>query len=334
MNKVREWHGVTPEILHQQIIPSYRPAILKDAFSTWKIVAHSYLSPENFVNYLLNYDKGEQVGLFISNRAERGQILYKQDFQQFNFQKETLPFKEAMLRIFKACETGATYSAYMGSTLIEKCLPGLMQENINELLDAKISPRLWIGNQSVVQPHFDVSDNIAVVVAGRRRFTLFAPDQVSNLYVGPLDVTPAGQPMSIVPLLNPDLNKYPLYKAALDNALVAELEPGDAIFIPSLWWHGVQSLEKFNGLVNYWWNNSSIGVDSAYESMIHSILTISTLPEKERLAWRSFFDHYAFQIHGHPLEHLPESARGVLGEMTPEIYKAIKAYLYLRMGIK
>src|SRR3546814_14192490 len=68
-------------------------------------------------------------------------------------------------------------------------------------------PRVWIGNATHVSTHYDVSSNLACVVAGRRRFTLFPPDQIANLYVGPLDVTMAGQPASMVDLAAPDLTQ-------------------------------------------------------------------------------------------------------------------------------
>ena len=57
-----------------------------------------------------------------------------------------------------------------------------------------------------------------------RRFTFFPPEQLENLYVGPIDFSPAGQPISLVDILNPDYAKFPKYKNAEDAALFADLE--------------------------------------------------------------------------------------------------------------
>ena len=110
-----------------------------------------------------------------------------------------------------------------------------------------------MGNRAVVGPHNDHPDNIACVIAGRRRFRLFPPEQFANLYIGPLELNPAGRPVSFVSVNAPDLARYPRYARALEASREAELEPGDAIYIPSMWWHSVESLEPFNLLVNYWW---------------------------------------------------------------------------------
>ena len=79
-------------------------------------------------------------------------------------------------------------------------LPGFAAENrappIEQLRDPAVAPRLWLGNEVVTPAHFDESHNLACVVSGRRRFTLFPPEQVANLYVGPLDLSPAGQAIS------------------------------------------------------------------------------------------------------------------------------------------
>ena len=62
---------------------------------------------------------------------------------------------------------------------------------------------LWMGSKTNVAAHFDSSDNIACVIHGKRRFTLFPPDQIKNLYIGPLDRTPAGQSISLVDFEKP-----------------------------------------------------------------------------------------------------------------------------------
>ena len=107
----------------------------------------------------------------------------------------------------------------------------------------------------VVAPHYDINDNLACVAAGSRKFTLFPPDQINNLYLGPTLNTPAGVPISLVDIRDPDLKRFPKYTQALDAGFEATLNAGDAIFIPALWWHGVESLETLNILVNYWWGD-------------------------------------------------------------------------------
>jgi hypothetical protein len=42
----------------------------------------------------------------------------------------------------------------------------------------------------------------------------------------------------------------------LEVAQEVELVPGDALFIPRDWYHHVEALERFNVLVNYWWDSS------------------------------------------------------------------------------
>ena len=187
-------------------------------------------------------------------------------------------------------------------------------------------PRIWIGNAVKVQTHYDLWNNIACVLAGRRRFTLFPPDQLPNLYPGPLDITPAGVPVSMVPLENPDFERFPRFKDALAAAKVAELEPGDALYIPYGWWHHVQSLTSFNVLVNYWWANTS-PLTSPLDSLLHCMLALRDLPEAERTVRRNLFDYYVFQTSGVPFAHLPPNLHGLMGARGDEQLREIKAIL-------
>lgn len=312
-------------------MPLQQPALLKGAFQHWPLVQKNRQSLGDLIAYLLQFDAGAEVEAFVAPPASGGQYFYQTDLRSFNFQKIRLPFENYLTRLCLALAEPMPPGIYMGSTPAEHCLPGLMAANPCHLLAPQVAARVWLGNKSVVQPHFDVSHNIAVVAAGRRRFTLFPPEQIDNLYIGPLDVTPAGQPMSMVDLRAPDLQRYPRYKIALQQAQVAELEPGDALFIPPLWWHGVEGLEPFNLLVNYWWSDSPAHEDDAFTALIHGVLAIAALPAAERQAWKHFFDHYVFQSQGNPLAHLPPAARGVLGERTAELQQLIRQYLQRRM---
>ena len=193
-----------------------------------------------------------------------------------------------------------------------------------------MAPRIWLGSAFTTPAHFDESSNIACVVSGRRRFTLFPPEQIANLYIGPLDFAPTGTPMSMVRLADPDFARFPRFREALAAAQVAELEPGDAIYIPGLWWHHVESLEKVNALVNYWWKGppaASVQADSALDCLLLAVLRLRHLPPEQRRAWASIFDHYVFGASAESVEHIPPHVRGVLGEISPELAKQVKAFL-------
>jgi hypothetical protein len=44
------------------------------------------------------------------------------------------------------------------------------------------------------------------------------------------------------------------------------------------------------------------------------------------------FDHYIFQSEGEPMDHVPEHARGFLGQMTPEQVNSLRAFLTHSLG--
>jgi ribosomal protein L16 Arg81 hydroxylase len=68
-----------------------------------------------------------------------------------------------------------------------------------------------------------------------------------------VDFTSAEKVVSVVDFHNPDFEKFPRFKTTLEHAFIAEMEPGDALMLPTMWWHHVEGLSSFNMLVNYWW---------------------------------------------------------------------------------
>lgn len=327
VSPVAEWHNVDKAIFEDIIAPRYQPAVLRGFIRDWPAVAMGATSPQAMADYLRSFDVGSQVESFVGAPDINGRFFYTPDLKQLNFRRTRDPFDFALERLLAAVNHPNPPALYMGSTSIASSLPAFLQHNRNPVLDSNIIPNIWIGNRSTIAPHFDMSDNIACVVAGHRRFTLFPPGQVANLYVGPLDFTPAGQPASMVNLAAPDLEKYPRFSEALAAAQVATLEPGDAIYIPTMWWHNVEALDKFNVLVNYWWDPSYALQGSPFECLVHALLTIRSIPAERREAWRAIFNHYIFDADEHTHAHLPPEARRALGDLTPELARYLNNFL-------
>jgi len=264
-----------------------------------------------------------------------GQIFYNDAMSGFNFLRNRLPLAAVAEQVLRYAAFPRSPAVAAQSALIRDCLPGFTAENSLSIVDDNVLPRIWLGNRITTPAHVDEWNNIGCVVAGRRRFTLFPPEQIANLYIGPLDFAPTGAPMSLVSLRNPDFERYPKFREALAAAHTADLAPGDAIFIPPLWWHHVESLESFNVLVNYWWHDSQGDgalADSAFDALLHGILGIRALPPATRRAWAAFFEQYVFGDDPGVIAHIPEHRRGILGALSAEQLAALRAHLAKRLA--
>ncbi|WP_334313481.1 cupin-like domain-containing protein [Psychrosphaera algicola] len=125
--------------------------------------------------------------------------------------------------------------------------------------------------------------------------------------------------MSLVDFDQPDLVKYPKFQHAIDNALVASLEAGDALFIPSMWWHHVEGLTDFNVLITHWWRNSSAFMGKPDNALDLAILSLRNLPYEQRQAWKAIFEHYVFDHNEEDIQHIPNHAQGCLTLPMPEL---------------
>lgn len=330
MKSVTEWHDVDEQRFRQRILPLNQPAILRQVVKHWPAVQAATISDEALMQYLHALDNGREVNTILAHADTKGQISYNASLTGFNFERHKAPVS-AVLSELKRIEDklNALYIAVQ-SARADDCMPGFSAQNVMPLLTTDISARIWLGNKVVVPAHFDHADNIACVVAGRRRFTLFPPEQVSNLYIGPLDFTPSGAPVSLVEPAAPDFERFPRFAKALDHAQLAELAPGDALYIPSMWWHQVESLSSVSMLVNYWWGGSlgdaSKG-STPFDSLLHSLLTIKTLPEQEKKHWQAFFNHFLFHTDGDPTAHLGQEHNAVQGTLSATRENNIKAWL-------
>jgi hypothetical protein len=60
---------------------------------------------------------------------------------------------------------------------------------------------------------------------------------------------------------------------------------------------------------------------------LHGLLALKTLPLEHRAAWKAIFDYYIFSAAEDQAAHIPEHRRGVLGKMSPELARQLKAFL-------
>jgi hypothetical protein len=108
--------------------------------------------------------------------------------------------------------------------------------------------------------------------------------------------------------------------------------PGDALFIPSMWWHHVEALSAFNVLVNYWWRQSPDYMDTPTNALMLAILTMRDLPLEQRRAWQEIFRHYIFEPDTANLAHLPENARYALSPLDEDGARVLRGQLLRRIN--
>jgi hypothetical protein len=320
--------------LRDEVLSQKTPAVLRGLARHWPAVRAGLESPESLAAYLKGFDNGALVDALLTPPEVEGRIHYNTNLSGFNFHRNRLPLSQIIEQVLRYARFEKSPAVAAQSALIRDCLPGFTAENSLALLSEEVLPRIWLGNRITTPAHVDEWNNIGCVVAGRRRFTLFPPEQLANLYIGPLDFAPTGAPMSLVALHAADFERFPKFKLALACAQSVELGPGDALFIPPLWWHHVESLDRFNVLVNYWWHDrygDGAGADSAFDALVHGILSIRSLPPQTRAAWRAFFEHYVFGEE-RDLRHIPPERLGLLGELSPELRQALRSHLSKRLG--
>jgi hypothetical protein len=329
---MRELTGIDPQALPDELLGSTGPVVVRGLVAHWPVVQAAQ-QPGGVSAYLRRFDRGATVGAWYGSPEIEGRFDYNADLSGFNFAREMVRFGAVLDTLERHRDDPRPPALYVGSTTIDTCLPGFRAENDLPLDHLQPLASLWVGNRARVAAHQDLPDNLACLAAGHRRFTLLPPDEVGNLYIGPLENTLAGQPTSLVDFKQPDLQRFPKFATALRRAQVADLGPGDAIFMPSMWWHHVEALDPFNLLVNYWWRRSPDHMDSPMAALLLAIMTVRDLPPAQRDAWRSLFEHYVFEADADTAAHLPPAARQILNApLDSDATRALRARLLRRLN--
>ncbi len=318
--------------LPEYVITSTKPLVLKGLVGHWPVVKAAQKSSGNVCSYIDQFYQGALVNAAVGDRGSDGAIFYNSEMDGFKYQRKKARLDDVFKELLAYENNDSAPLYYVDSVPVDYCIPNFRTEN--DLVIGEYTPRvsLWVGNRTIVSAHYDIPDNIACVVSGKRRFVLFPPEQLMNLYVGPLDFNPAGPSISMVDLKNPDFGKFPRFKIALESAFVAELGAGDAIYIPSMWWHHVEALDPFNILINYWWNSLPSYFGSPLDAFNHALICIKSLPEDERRSWQNLFEYYIFSTDQERFSHIPSDRLGVLGELDETVVRRVRSMLLGRLN--
>ncbi|XP_006818312.2 bifunctional peptidase and (3S)-lysyl hydroxylase Jmjd7-like [Saccoglossus kowalevskii] len=169
-------------------------------------------------------------------------------------------------------------SAYLEYSSIPQYMPEL-EKDIKELpfvKDRLIRKHLniWISDGNTLgKLHFDPFDNFLCMISGKKELILFEPFNNTQLYEAHipeaiLDYDPShgkfhkrrlldstSMVMSPVDILKPEFQRFPEFGKTFP--LNCTIDEGDILFMPSFWWHEVQSYPSStthrNVAINFWY---------------------------------------------------------------------------------
>lgn len=335
---VKTLDGVVPSDIPKYIIEGAEPVILRQLVKDWPLVIAGKNSDRASVDYLKRFYNGNTSIVCKIPAENKGRMFYNSDCTELDYKSFRGRIDDVLEEILDSSEKPDKPAYYIASNVINTHFPGLLQDN-NLVIPRAPRPHamaervsIWIGGASTATCHFDAMDNIACCIVGKRRFTIFPPDQVTNLYPGPLEPTPGGQVISLVDFKNPDFEKHPRFKSALQHAMVAELEPGDALFLPTMWWHHVESLAPYNVLINYWWDDAPSYLMSGMNALYAAMLGIRDKSSNERYGWQQLFNHYIFNGTETASSHIPPEAHGFLKPLERLESRQLRALLINKLN--
>lgn len=320
--------GVTPDKVLETVTGVRRPLILRGYCEHFPSVQAGKQSPRAMADYLLEHYSGRPVNGCFGDAKTGGRVFYNDDMSGFNFDARPVDLGILLDEILTHAGEDRVPMLYMPSSEVSYWFPQF--STANDAGVASISPvgSLWLGNKVRVAAHYDFPDNLACNIAGTRRFTLLPPEQVANLYPGPLEFAPGGQEISLVDFYRPDFDRFPQFRQALENAQVAELHAGDALYLPGMWWHHVECLEELNVLYTHWWRDSAAFMGRPTNALLHAVLGLRNLPVHQRQAWKALFEYYVFDAGEGAADHINANARGVLQQpMSLETAMQLRAKL-------
>lgn len=308
------------------------PFVVRGLVAQWPAVQRAREGVASLAAYLQGLDNGRPAGVLTASAHLKGRFGYTPDLEALNFSRSQQTLSEVVATLIRLSCHPMPPGLYLQSAPARDHAPEFSAQNPMPLLPPEIGPRLWVGNATRAALHNDHDLNLACLVAGRRHFLLFPPEQVGNLYIGPLGYTPSGRPISIADLDTPDFETFPRLRDAFEHAQNVTLEPGDVLFIPRYWWHQVTTEGPFGMLANFWWGSYANPLEDPAVLFNQALAVMAGLSEADRAYWREMFRLHIADPRPAHFEHLPPDARQMTEVERRSLLSGIEGFMRRHFG--
>lgn len=193
---IAERSDCTPDALPlAALCDAAEPVVLRGVARHWSLVQAGLRSAEDAMALVRAHDTGRHLQYSYGGPDIGSRPFYRDDCSALNFEVQRGSVSTLLDAIAAHRNDVQPPTYYLASLPVDANLPGLRADNSLDVTahGSPVQPSIWIGNRVIASCHYDALDNLACCAVGQRRFTLFPPEQVANLYPGPLDPTPGGR---------------------------------------------------------------------------------------------------------------------------------------------
>ena len=214
-------------------------------------------------------DGSKQRSHLIPFRAYADYVRKRDGVAGTVFDDRRTPFYANGMRVFSECKRADALSrAFPRPYFTHECdnTETLLMATTNELgsilkFDSEIALRMrdsvsksldkmFVGPRgALTRLHYDAGDAHGWLgqVEGRKLFVFYPPSASPMLY--PIEDSHA----SVDPL-EPDYDRFPLFREAQSRARVCVLNPGEVVLCPRRWWHYAVALDTSVTVMRNWYN--------------------------------------------------------------------------------
>ena len=265
-NSVKILHNIPREtILNdaylKQMIENRKPVIIRQSInSNWDAI-----SKWNDYQYLI--DKIPSLSNAVLHNGSN--FLFYNKFGS-PFAEYTITPYHTQLIPNMSSQTFFEYGLNISSTLKSNIYPSYSNEILSESLLSDLNDYneltsifkavtnnndhntyLWLSFENfTTQFHYDVDPNLYYQIYGNKKWRIISPKYWNSMYVYP-SLHPSHRQSQVINILN-------------DNTIEFELNAGDMLFLPSYWFHQVQTISNWSASINFWVNGHELNTYLKY----------------------------------------------------------------------